>query len=199
MNNNRTVLIIAEIAILAAFAIVLDYLAQITTGSFFPFGGSIGIQMIPVVLISFRRGVLSGIATGLIIGLIQFTYGGWYINFFQFLLDYPLPYTLVGLAGSALYLNKKQINNTALILGTVLGGLLKYFSHYLSGVIYWKVNTGYEVFGYKFDDNTFNYNTWSLFYNATYTIPSTILSLIGIVIILKKAKHLFDINAKSMY
>lgn len=199
MKNKRTVLVIAEIAILSALSLVLDYLAKITTGFLFPFGGSIGIQMIPVVLISYRRGVLSGVATGLIIGLIQFAYGGWYINFFQFLLDYPIPYTVVGLAGLALYLNKKKLNLFTVVLGTVFGGLLKYLSQYLSGVIFWKQMTDYEVFGYEFADNAFNYNTWSLFYNATYSIPSIILSAIVLAIIYVYAKQLFTCNDKPTY
>jgi len=56
MLENNKVLVMAEIAILTALAVGLDFLA----GIFFslPNGGSVSIAMVPIMLISFRRGVI---------------------------------------------------------------------------------------------------------------------------------------------
>ncbi|HIT50193.1 MAG TPA: energy-coupled thiamine transporter ThiT, partial [Candidatus Pelethenecus faecipullorum] len=55
--------IMAEVALLAALAVVLDLL-QSAICKFFPLwpnGGSVGIAMVPIIILSYRRGLLCGL------------------------------------------------------------------------------------------------------------------------------------------
>ena len=96
----------AEVAIFAAIGYVLDLLASLYSGYLFPFGGSLSLALIPVVIISFRRGVFPGVISGFIIGLLDMLDGGipaftdtWYNYLLMISLDYLLAYTVVGLCG----------------------------------------------------------------------------------------------------
>lgn len=198
MKTNRTVLVIAEISILSALAIVLDYLAEITQGALFIYGGSISIAMVPIMVISFRRGVIPGLVSGFIVGTIQLMYSGHLLHPVQYLLDYPVPYTLVGLAGITVLINKKKNTNYTLVLGTVIAGLLRYLSHFLSGVVFWS-----DYVPESFDSMVgtlkgFNPYTWSAFYNGLYMIPSIIICAILLIVLKKYIKDLYlkDSNSK---
>lgn len=196
MKTNRTVLIIVEIAILSSLSLVLDYLANFTTGSLFVSGGSISIAMVPIMLIGFRRGIIAGIASGFIVGAIQVIYGGHILEFFQYVFDYPLAYTVVGLAGVFIYLNKKKISGPTIILGSIFAGLLRYLSHILAGIIFWSENVPTEFMFLNNRMTGFNAYTWSIFYNGLYMIPSIIVSSIVLYFLFKYAKQLFIVNDK---
>lgn len=196
MKTNRTVLIIVEIAVLSSLSLVLDYLANFTTGSLFVSGGSISIAMVPIMLIGFRRGIIAGIASGFIVGAIQVIYGGHILEFFQYVFDYPLAYTVVGLAGVFIYLNKKKISGPTIILGSIFAGLLRYLSHILAGIIFWSEYVPAEFMFLNNRMTGFNAYTWSIFYNGLYMIPSIIVSSIVLYFLFKYAKQLFIVNDK---
>ena len=196
MKTNRTVLIIVEIAVLSSLSLVLDYLANFTTGSLFVSGGSISIAMVPIMLIGFRRGIIAGIASGFIVGVIQVIYGGHILEFFQYVFDYPLAYTVVGLAGVFIYLNKKKINGPTIVLGSIFAGLLRYLSHILAGIIFWSEYVPAEFMFLNNRMTGFNAYTWSIFYNGLYMIPSIIVSSIVLYFLFKYAKQLFIVNDK---
>ena len=60
MKNKIAVL--AEIAIFAAIGYVLDVLAG-AYSNFFPNGGSIGIALLCVVIVTYRRGMIPGLSS----------------------------------------------------------------------------------------------------------------------------------------
>ncbi|TDM42926.1 hypothetical protein ETI09_00760 [Macrococcoides canis] len=68
MNRERTVVLL-EIAMMAAFAMVLDFIDSQIKGIFF--GLSLSFSMVPILLLSFRRGVKAGMAAGFLWGLLQ--------------------------------------------------------------------------------------------------------------------------------
>jgi thiamine transporter len=163
----------AEIAIFAALGIVLDLIQGLFLKSLFPNGGSIGIAMVPIFIMAYKRGLLSGILTGLIMGLCQML-GGVYVLpggnaitvFFQVSLDYYLAYTVVGFAG--VVFNKYQNTNNKTV-------------YIITGVLFWPTdlwNVGGPVI-------------FSILYNGLYMVPSTILCLIIMVVLSKKQSHLF--------
>ena len=92
---------IAEIGVAIALAAVLSWLAQAFPLRM-PQGGSFGLEMLPILFIAVRRGVLPGIVAGALFGLLQLTgiAGTPYIYHpLQALLDYPLAFGALGLAG----------------------------------------------------------------------------------------------------
>lgn len=180
MNRARLITLI-EIAILSAMAFVLGKIEF----SMHPQGGGISLVMIPIVILAFRRGVIAGLVGGLILGLMKLI-GGYILFPMQAILDYPLPFMLIGLAGIFVWKNK----NTPFsfyVAGIVLAGLLKGFSHVLSGVIFFAKYTweGWNVWPY------------SIVYNASFVVPETILAIVATAILYYKANHLFHPNVKS--
>ncbi|MCR5349535.1 MAG: energy-coupled thiamine transporter ThiT [Acholeplasmatales bacterium] len=193
--NKINVRVLAEIAIFAAIAFALDLIQDSLFGKVFANGGSIGIAMVPVFIIAYRRGLLPGVLCGLIVSVVQML-GGVYVfqgktfdneflkitgPFFQIMLDYVLAYTVVGVAGAFAGLyhksNTKGFRILWIIVGTVIGGTLKFVSHFLSGLFFWL--DGYSKFmGLKSD-------TWvySLVYNGAYSLPNIILCTTIMVII----------------
>ena len=174
-----TVKPIAEIAIFAALGYVLDMLAGIYSSPLFPNGGSLGIAMVCVFIISYRRGFLPGLITGLIMGLLDIADGfyvvsgaAWYLAFLQVALDYWIAYPLVALCGLFTRFIKKSQNKKQMvlfiILGCVVGGLAKYMSHVLSGAIFWGSDSG--SFAWSFKGTNINPWAYSFIYNIAYII-----------------------------
>ncbi len=151
-----------------------------------PWGGSITLlSMLPIVVYSIRHGVKRGLAVSFVFACIQFAQGimdgifGWGLTpgmlIACILLDYVLPFTLLGLAG---IFRKKGV--IGWIAGTVLALLLRFACHFASGVIIWK-SFG-QLWGDFFTENTVLY---SLLYNGSYMLPEIILTCIGAVLLFK--------------
>lgn len=178
--RNKKVLIIAEIALATALAAVLG-LWQITLPINIA-GGSISLAMLPVLVLALRRGPIPGAICGALYGSLDLIMGKAYIlHWAQVLLDYPLPYLVLGLGVglfSALYLKQmhaRDFGKASLIasIAIVVGGLLRFICHTLSGVIFFASYAG--------DMNVWVY---SLGYNATYLVPSLIITLVLALLVL---------------
>ena len=140
-NTTNAVRTISEVGIFAALGFVFDELQGIIFKGVFPSGGSIGFAMIAVLIIAYRRGFLPALVTGLIMGLLDIATSAYIIHPAQLLLDYIFPYALVAVAGFLRPLYNRSRNLTEKILwlisGVVIGGMAKFLSHFLAGVIVW--------------------------------------------------------------
>lgn len=192
---------IAEIAIFAAIGYVLDLCAGAYSAPLFPSGGSIGVAMVAVFIVSYRRGPVAGILTGLIMGLLDLAdgfyaiAGEWWKAFLQVALDYWLAYPLVGFAGffASLYQKKKDKTSSRIVIviaGCLVGGLLKFLSHYLSGVLFWGDDPSAFAWGLSF----LNKWVYSLLYNMAYMAPCIVLSGSVMALIAWKYPKLLEIN-----
>lgn len=181
MDRSRLQLLL-EIAILGAISFILDKI-----GFSFPQGGSITLSMLPIVLMAFRWGVAGGMLTGFTSGLLQLITGGYVFTPIQAGLDYFVAYTVVGaaavtggwLARSIAKDNKKGIIYS-IIIGTVIGGVLRYVIHFIGGIVFFGeyAPAGQPVWLY------------SLIYNATYMVPATILSAVIAVLLITTSPRL---------
>ncbi|MBO1910429.1 energy-coupled thiamine transporter ThiT, partial [Microvirga sp. 3-52] len=167
LNRGRLQLLL-EIAILGALSFVLDQLTVFQM----PQGGSVTLSMLPIIVMAFRWGLVGGMLTGFISGLLQLITGGKVFHWAQALLDYTLAYTLVGVAaitGIWLMRNIAKKNKggmtAAIITGTIIGGLLRYLIHFIGGIVFFG---SYAPEGQP---------AWlySLLYNGSYMIPSIII------------------------
>ena len=174
-NSNSTVRTICEIGIMAALGFVFDELQGILFKGIFVNGGSIGFAMVVVLVMAYRRGLLPALLTGLLIGLFDIATSAYILHPAQMLLDYILPYALVGFAGllRPLYGKCKTKSGKILFLiaGTLLGGLLKFLSHYLAGVIFWA-----DPANFAWDLNSMNPYLYCFVYNIAFIGPSIVLS-----------------------
>jgi thiamine transporter len=194
MKKETLIKTMAEVAMFSALGFVLDLLAGVYSKALFVNGGSIGIAMMCVFFMSYRRGLIPGLATGLIIGLLQLA-GGWYTSpladegwkaFIQIGLDYWLAYPLTGFAGVMFRAFQKGDSQKkriwALVIGCTIGGFLKYLCHFLSGVIFWPDDL-WGVGGSV---------AYSLLYNGAYMIPSIILSTGLLIVLYLRVPALFN-------
>lgn len=182
--DKKRLLMLVEIAIFAAVGLVLDQVSFKVWAQ----GGSVSLVMIPIILMAFRWGLLSGLTTGLLIGVMQTMFGAYIVHWLQGLLDYGVAFTVVGLAAivrepvlkAATALNKKKMA-LYIVIGTVLTGFLRYLAHTIAGAVFFAEYAG--------DQNAWIY---SIIYNGTYMLPATILTAIVGVLLFTAAPQLMQ-------
>jgi len=117
--------ILAEGTVFIALTVILkDVLPPIFE---LPQGGSVSIAgMLPLLWFSLRRGLRSGLEAGTVYGLIHMALPGSYIvDPVQALLDYPIAFAALGLAG---------IFRKYPLLGAPVGIFGRFLAHFASGV-----------------------------------------------------------------
>ena len=155
-------------AYLAMF-IVLDYLSNMIGIFRMPQGGTLGLGVIALLLASYDLGWKKGVAVGLLSVLLQWMTGAmWFLNWFQFILDYLLAF---GIYGVASLVPSTKIGKQMFLWGIVIVNLVRLASHTVSGVLF-----------YEF--------TWwgSLAYNSWYMIPTMIVALIVVTMVLPRLR-----------
>lgn len=112
-------------ALCIALAFVLSYFKLFSM----PLGGSITLaSMLPMMVYANRYGVKKGLLAGLVYGLLQYIQGGYFVHWIQFLLDYPIAFAMIGLAG----LTKGDKN---LVFSVLIGGTGRFLCHLISGIL----------------------------------------------------------------
>ena len=171
MNEKTNARKLIEASLMIAIATALSLLKLLEL----PYGGSITMaSMLPIVIIACRNGVGWGLAAGAVYGGVQQLLGlkvlswvtSWYSILAVIILDYVLAFAVIGFAG---VFRKLEKQNTALALGALLGCLLRYVCHVISGATVWaglSIPTGAALL-------------YSLAYNATYMIPETIVLVVA--------------------
>ena len=157
--------VIAEVSIMVALAVALDAFRLFTL----PQGGSITFgEMVPILLVALRRGPKAGIFAGAVFGIIALYFEPFVYNPIQFLLDYPIAYGALGLAG--LFRGK----STAYAgVGVAVGIGCRFVSHFFSGIIFF---ASYAPAGE-------NPALYSAIYNATYLLPGLLISEFAILVL----------------
>lgn len=188
MKTNH-IKILAESAIMVALATVLSMLKIWQS----PYGGSVTLlSMVPIILLSMRRGVKVGLLAGFVYSLIQLLQGLSNLSWIPTptgivlcaLLDYILPFTLLGLGGIFRKgtLSKNATANTILTaaLGALLVTIIRYICHTVVGVAVW-----YELDLLWYADDPTHivnlYGPWlfSMIYSAIYMVPEIIITTTG--------------------
>ena len=95
-----------------------------------PQGGSITLEMAPLLYFSYKYRYKWGITAGLVSGLLQAVFGGYVAHPAQGILDYPAAFACMGLAGC---FGESAKGVTA---GTALAVVSRLVCHVLSGVIF---------------------------------------------------------------
>ena len=104
---------LCEGAIMVTIAQILSYIKLWEM----PWGGSIVLSMVPIILYAVRWGLGSGLLAGFVFGVLQFMFdGGFAIGWQSIIGDYLLAFTVLGLAG--LMKGKKL----GVFWGTLIGG-----------------------------------------------------------------------------
>jgi len=151
---------LAEIGVAIAMATVLGQVRLFVM----PQGGSVSLELLPIIFIAVRRGVVPGLVTGLLYGLLQLGLPGAFVfHPAQALLDYPLAFMSLAVAGFA-----AARGWGSLTLAVTLALTARLICHFLSGLIFFAAYApGWEA-------------PWlyALTYNLLYLVPEGALTVL---------------------
>lgn len=165
MNDFKDTRVLTE----AALAIALAFVLGLITLFRMPLGGSISLEMVPLILLAVRQGWKVGVLAGAAYGLLNLAVSPIILHPIQVLFDYPLPFAALGLAG----LFNPTIRGA--IVGTIVAVLARFAFHFVSGVVFF---AAYAPEGW-------NPLIYSAAYNAAYLVPSLIVALIAVPVLLR--------------
>lgn len=174
MNTKQKsgILILTECGIMIALSTVLS----IFNFPVMPYGGSITLaSMLPIIIVSYRYGVLIGSGSALATSAIQMLLGLKNFTFFTSwqsivtlaVFDYLLAFTVFGLVG--LFRGRIKNQSVAMAVGALSASVLRYACHVISGATIW---AGLSI-------PTEAALVYSFSYNATYMIPETVVLVLA--------------------
>lgn len=176
---------LVEGALMIALATVLSSIKLMDL----PQGGSITLEMIPLILMAFRNGTKWGVFTSFVHSLIQLMLGFSNVLYCKtlaaqigcVLLDYVVAFTVLGLAS---FFARPFGENKALgaAVGTFAVCFIRFICHFISGMWLWGewATEGMPVWLY------------SLSYNGSYMLADTVISVLCVAILVKAAPKLFE-------
>ncbi len=153
--TDKKIAVMVETAVVVALALAFSQLRVFRA----PQGGSVTLAMVPLLVLTFRRGIRAGAAAGAVFGLLRLTLDAYVVHWIQFVLDYPLAFALLGLAG---------VLRHRPYLGICAGALARFGCHMLSGMVFFAslAPEGTPVAVYSF------------LYNSTFLIPEIIIAML---------------------
>ncbi len=165
MNAFRDTRVLTEAALAIALAFVLGLVKVFQM----PFGGSISLEMIPLILLALRQGPVVGVVAGSAYGLLNLAVQPVVVHPVQVLFDYPLAFGALGLAGFF----RPTVRGA--VIGATVAVLARFVCHFVSGVVFF---ASYAPEGW-------NPLVYSVAYNAAYLVPSLVLALAVVVVLLR--------------
>ena len=149
--------------VFAAMSMTLAVVTSFLKITSLPQGGSMTLfSMFFICFVGYLYGAKIGLITGITYGLLDLILGPYIVGPIQLLIDYPLAFGALGLAG--FFSNEKN----GAVKGYILGVFGRYIFHVLSGIIFFgsAAGSGQSVV------------TFSLIYNATYILPEAIMTVV---------------------
>ncbi len=185
MNSRKRIRMLCEGALMVAAAQILSMIKLWEM----PWGGSVVLAMVPMILFAVRWGVGSGLMAGFVFGVLQFMLdGGFAIGWQSIIGDYLLAFTALGLAGIM------KGNRNGVLIGTVIGGLARFLVHYFVGATIWAEYMPETFLGLSMGSPW----VYSFLYNMLYMGPNIIITLVIFALMnvpLKRYLRGEDINA----
>jgi thiamine transporter len=165
VNSFKDPRVLTEAAIAVALAFVLGLIKVFQM----PYGGSISLEMIPLILLALRQGPFVGVVAGAAYGLLDLAVEPFVVHPVQVVFDYPLAFGALGLAGFF----RPTVRGA--VMGTVVAVLARFACHFVSGVVFF---ASYAPEGW-------NPYLYSAAYNAAYLVPSLVIALVVVVVLLR--------------
>jgi thiamine transporter len=164
MSKTFSTRALSEIVVVIALSTVLSYIKIYHL----PQGGSITAgSMVPLLWLSLRRGAKIGIFASIVYGIVQLLIEPFVYHPVQVLLDYPIAFGVLGLAG---------FFKSYPLIGVVVGIFGRFVSHLLSGVIFFA----------NYAPQGMNPIVYSATYNGSYLIGELVVSAVLTYIIIRR-------------
>ena len=144
-------------------------------------GGSITlVSFLPICLFSYIYGMKKGLIVGFIYGLLQAIQDPFIVHPAQFMLDYPIAFSMITLSGLLTDLNVlSNLPRLRFSIGAFLTGTFRYFAHTISGVF---------AFGaYAASEGADNFFIYSAIYNTYVFIDIALVIVAGLILFSSKS------------
>ena len=168
-KTHKTVRALTEGAILIAVAEILSFLPLYKL----PWGGSIDLAMLPIVLFCVRWGFGPGMITACAHALLQTLFeDGIAIGWQSIVGDFLLAYAVLGVAG---------LCKGKFCLGATIACGLRFLVHYVVGATIWAEYMPERFFGMTMTSPWI----YSALYNAAYMLPDLVMLLVVYLLLSK--------------
>jgi thiamine transporter len=131
------------------------------------------------MIYAYIYGAKKGLLIGLLYGLLQAVQDPWLIHPAQFMLDYPIAFSCITLAGVVSdTINSASKPYLTFTLGAVASGVFRYVCHVISGMF---------AFGAYAPSGTTNFFAFSLVYNSYVFIDILLVIVAGFIVFTSKS------------
>jgi thiamine transporter len=166
-SKEKSVGITTRQLVFSAVGIALAVVASLMKVLALPMGGSITLfSMLFIVLIAYWYGPYVGIATGIAYGLLQFVLEPIFYTIPQMIVDYPLAFGALGLAG--FFCKQKH----GLLIGYIVGVFGRFVFAFLSGLLFFA----------SYAPEGMNAVVYSILYNGSYIGAEAVITIIIIAL-----------------
>lgn len=178
MKTKNNTLILAESGIMIALSCALFALSKFIPWPAWIQGGSVTLfAQVPIIALSYRRGLKAGIPAALVLGVFKLVIGlgnfayvkGFSAYITVALFDYLLAYGVLGLGG--IFRRSKLNDKTKIVLGALSVCILRLTCHFISGVTVWR----------DYTQSLKASVIYSITYNGGYMLPETVITVIGCI------------------
>ena len=146
-----------------------------------PQGGSVTFaSLVPIMLFAYIYGAKKGVVVGFFYGLLQAIQDPFIIHPAQFLLDYPIAFAFIGLAGCLKDVKLlPKYPQVKFVLSALIASIGRFIAHVLSGVF---------AFGaYAKDSGVENLFAYSTAYNSFVFVDISIALVVGVLLLSSKS------------
>ena len=174
--SHSRVRMITEGAIMIALAEILGFLPLYKM----PWGGSLDLAMLPIIVYCVRWGFGPGMVAAFAHGILQMLFDGGFAYGWQSILgDYLVAYAVMGFAG---------LCKGKFAPATVVACVLRFLVHYVVGATIWAEYMPETFFNMTMTTPWF----YSALYNGSYMLPDLIIILVLGIVLMKTpvAKYL---------
>lgn len=159
---------LAEVAVAVALVAVLSQVRIYKL----PQGGSVtAASMVPIFYIALRWGTKWGLLAGVLAGIVNYITDPFFVHPVQALLDYPIAFGAIGLAG---------LFQRAPVIGIVIGGAGRWLAHFLSGVVFFA----------SYAPEGTSPAVYSAVYNGSYMLPEIVISVVVTLLVLRALQRI---------
>ncbi len=163
---------------LAGISIALSFALSYIKMFSLPQGGSVTLaSLLPLSLFAYVYGPKKGLFAGCIYGALQAMQNPWLIHPAQFILDYPVAFGAVGLAGAFGKIKRlEKLPQIKFALGAIVAGAFRFTAHVFSG-----------VFAFGADAGGQNLWAYSTAYNSFVFVDIAIVIAVGAIVLSSKS------------
>lgn len=167
---NKKLRVLTEGAILIALAEILSLLPLFK----FPWGGSVDLGMLPIIVFCVRHGFGPGMLATTAHGILQALLGstGGFVGWQSFLGDYLVAYMVLGVAG---------LCRGKFVPATLIACAVRFLVHYVVGATIWAEYMPETFFGMTMTTPWI----YSALYNGAYMLACTVLVLLAGLLLTK--------------